>query len=89
MKAMTAKGTEQCQFFLLLSATDYGLSITIMSQTNLRKLDRVHNVVMRLTEDISTETMWFILDLPLRQIRKTKTNWEGTMQFMLDLPEAN
>ena len=87
MKAMTAKGIEQCQFFLVLSATDYGLSLTIMSQTNLQKLDRVQNVVTRITEDISTETMWFMLVLPLRQTnRKTKKNWEGTMWFTLNLP---
>ena len=67
---MTAKGIEQCQFFLVLSATGYGLSLIIMSQIDLQKLDRVQNVVTKITEDISTETMCFMLDLPLRQTRQ-------------------
>ena len=48
LKTMAAKGIEQRHLFLLyqsvvLSVTDYGLSLTTMAQTNLLKLDRVQN----------------------------------------------
>ena len=51
LKAMPAKGIEQCHLFLLyqsvvLSVIDYGLSLTTMAQTNLLKLDRVQNEAM-------------------------------------------
>ena len=66
LKAMDAKGTEQRQLFLLyqsvlLSVTDYGLSLTTMAQTNLLKLDRVQKeapkIILGSIKDTPTGTM--------------------------------
>ena len=76
---MAARGIEPRQLFLLyqsvvLSAINYGLGLTTMAQTNLLKLDRVQNEAMRVilgnTKDTPTETMRFMLDLPLVQTRQ-------------------
>ena len=70
LKAMAAKGIEQRHLFLLyqsvvLSVTDYGLSLTTMAQTNLLKLDRVQNeamrVTLRTTKDTPIATVRFML----------------------------
>ena len=75
LKAMVAKGIEQCHLFLLyqsvvLSVINYRLGLT----TNLLKLDRVQNEVMRVilrtTKDTPTETVRFMLDLPPVQTRQ-------------------
>ena len=54
--------------------SDYGLGLTIMSQTNLLKLDRVQNetirVILGTTKDTPIETMQFMLDLPPMQTRQ-------------------
>ena len=52
LKAMVAKGIEQCHLFLLyqsvvLSVINYRLGLTTMTQTNLIQLDRVQNEAMR------------------------------------------
>ena len=67
------------------SGIDYGLGLivdffygtigpTTMSETNLLKLDRVQNEVMRIvlvtTKDTPTETMRFMLDIPPMQTRQ-------------------
>ena len=71
LKTMAAKGIEQRHLFLLyqsvvLSVTDYGLSLTTMAQTNLLKLDRVQNeamrVILRTTKDTLIETIRFMLE---------------------------
>ena len=73
LKAMAAKGIEQCHLFLLyqsvvLSVIDYGLGLTTMAQTNLLTLDRVQDEAMRsilgTTKNAPIETMRFMLDLP-------------------------
>ena len=69
---MASKGIEQRHMFLLyqsviLSAIDYGLDFTTLSQSNLLKLDRVQNEAMRVilgtTNDTPIETMRYLLDL--------------------------
>ena len=79
MKAIAAKGIEQCCLVLLyqsvlLSVIDYGLGFTAMAQTNPLKLDRVQNVAMRVmlgtTKDTPIETIRFMLDLPPMQTRQ-------------------
>ena len=73
LKAVAAKGIEQCHLFLLhqsvvLSVIDYGLGLTTMAQTNLLTLDRVQDAAMRsilgTTKNTPTETTRFMLDLP-------------------------
>ena len=67
------KGIEQRHLFLLyqnvkVSVIDYGLGLTILSQSNLLKLDRVQNEAMRVIlgtpKDPPIETMRYLLDLP-------------------------
>ena len=79
LKAVAAKGIEQCHLFLLyqsvvLSVIDYGLGLTTMAQTNLLTLDRVQNEAMRVTlgttKHTPIETMRFMLDLPSIQTRQ-------------------
>ena len=79
LKAMAAKGIEQCHLFLLyqsvvLNVTDYGLGLTTMARTNLLKLDRVQNEAMRVilgtTKDTHIGTRRFMLDLPPMQTRQ-------------------
>ena len=82
LKAMAAKGIEQRHLFLLYQnvvfrVTDYGLGLTTMAQTNLLKLDRVQNEVIRVilgtTTDTPTETMRSVLGLqPLKTRQKVE-----------------
>ena len=52
---------------MVLRVIDYGLGLTTMARTNLRKLDRVQNEAMRVilgtTKDTPCETTRFMLDL--------------------------
>ena len=70
---MAAKGIEQCLFLLhqsvVLSVIDYGLGLRTMAQTNLLKLDRVHNEAMLVILGTTTETMRLMLDLPPKLTR--------------------
>ena len=79
LKAMAAKGIEQCHLFLLyqsvvLSVIDYGLGLTTMAHTNLLTLDRLQGEAMRsilgTTKNTPIETMRFMLDLPPMQGRQ-------------------
>ena len=58
---------------MILSVIDYGLGLTILSQSNLLKLDRVQNKAMRVilgtTKDTPIETMRYLLDLPSMETR--------------------
>ena len=72
LKTMASKGIEQCHLFLLyqsviLSATDFDLGLTTLSQSNLLKLDKVQNEAMRVTlgttEDTPIEAMSYLPDL--------------------------
>ena len=72
LKAMGTKGIQQRQLFLLyqsvvLCVTDCGLGLRRMARTNLLKLDRVQNEVIRVilgtTQDTPCETTRFMLDL--------------------------
>ena len=62
---------------MVLRVIDYGLGLTTMARTNLRKLDRVQNEVMRVilgtTKDTSSETTRFVIDLPPTQTRQKMT----------------
>ena len=78
LEATATKGIEQRHLLLLyvtvvFSITDYGPGLTKMAQTNLLKLDRVQNeatiVMLGTTNGTPTETLKFMLDLPLMQIR--------------------
>ena len=61
LKAMPSKGIEQRHLFLLYSVIDYGLGLTVLSQSHLLKFDRVRNEAMRVilgtTKDTPIETM--------------------------------
>ena len=78
LKAMATKCIEHHHLFLLhqrvvLGVTGYGRGLTTMAWANLLKLDRVQNeatiVMLGTTNRTPTETLKFMLDLPLMQIR--------------------
>ena len=73
LKAVAAKGIEQCHLFLLyqsvvLSVTDYGPGLTTMEQANVPKLDRVQNEAMRVILGTTKDT--HMLDLQPMQTRQ-------------------
>ena len=78
LKAMASKGIKQRHLFLLyqnviLSVIDYVLGLTILSQSNLLKHDRLQNEAMRViletTKDTPIEAMCYLLDLPSMETR--------------------
>ena len=58
---------------MILSVIAYGQGLTILSKSNLLKLDRVQNEAMRVilgtTKDTPIETMCNLLDLPSTETR--------------------
>ena len=52
---------------MVLRVTENGSTLTSMSQTNLLKLDIVHNealtIMLETSKDTPIETIWFMLDL--------------------------
>lgn len=52
---------------MVLRVTENGSTLTSMSQTNLLKLDIVHNealtIMLETSKDTPMETIWFMLDL--------------------------
>ena len=73
LKAMSAKGNEQCHVFLLyqsviLCVIDHAVGLPALSQPNLLQLKRVQSeairVILGTTEDTSIEAMRYLLDLP-------------------------
>ena len=75
---MASKGIKQRHLFLryqgvIFSVIDHDLGLTILPQSNLLKLDRVQNEVMRFilatTKDTPIETMCYLLDLPSMEAR--------------------
>ena len=78
LKAMASKDIEQRHLFLLdqsviLSVIDFGLGLTILSQSNLLKLNTVQNEAMRVIlgtiKDTPTEAMRYLLYLPSMEAR--------------------
>ena len=78
LKTMAAKGIDQRHLFLLypsviLNVIDYGLGLTILSQSNLLKLDRVQKEAMRVilgrAKDTPIEAMSYLLGLPSMKTR--------------------